>query len=469
MRFCALALVVCAAGCPVAAPNSKTAPAAGSASPLKLLVVDDEPLGAAIERQWQSEFEGELEVQAVSRADLSQASRLPGDVIVFPAGDIGQLVERDLVRPLDEAALADDKFNRRDIFDQVRLREMVWGQKAVAVPLGSPRLLVVYRRDVFEKLALTPPQTWKDYQAVVERLAAEGMPEHAVMEPLADGWAGQMLLARAAAYVTHRDQVSPLFDYQSLEPLIAGAPYVRALTELVAANKGRAAEQPMTPAEAWAAIRGDKAAMAITWAHPSAQPATAANPAEPAQSGAAALGFELLPGATEVYSFAQQKWRARDEGEETHVPLVAVSGRLAAVTTTTTSAKDSQNFLAWLGSGEVCAAVVPASQATTLFRESQIASAGRFAGGLDAKAARSYAEALAKSSQLESYVALRLPARDEYLAALDAAVQAALSGDQTPADALAAASAKWSEITKRVGIPAQQRALRRDLGLESLP
>ena len=77
-------------------------------------------------------------MQAVSRADVSRASRLPGDVIVFPAGQIGQLVERDLVRLLDDATLEDDKFDRRDIFDQVRLREMVWGQKAVAVPLGSP-------------------------------------------------------------------------------------------------------------------------------------------------------------------------------------------------------------------------------------------------------------------------------------------------------------------------------------------
>ena len=66
-------------------------------------------------------------------------------------------------------------------------------------------------------------------------------------------------------------------------------------------------------------------------------------------------------------------------------------------------------------------------------------------------------------------MSLRLPGRDEYLAALDAAVLSAISGDASPEEALAAASAKWQEITAAQGLERQQRALRRDLGHESLP
>ena len=135
--------------------------------------MDDAPLGDAIARAWHAVSERELNVQSVTLAELSQASRLPADIVVFPAGEIGTLVERDLVQQLDERVLEDLGFDRRDIFDQVRLREIVWGNKLVAVPLGSPRLLLVYRPDLFEKLALTPPQTWKDYQSVAERLAAD--------------------------------------------------------------------------------------------------------------------------------------------------------------------------------------------------------------------------------------------------------------------------------------------------------
>ena len=66
-------------------------------------------------------------------------------------------------------------------------------------------------------------------------------------------------------------------------------------------------------------------------------------------------------------------------------------------------------------------------------------------------------------------MSLRLPGRDDYLAALDSAVEQAIAGDVKPADALATAATKWREITERIGIEIQRRALRRDLGLESLP
>jgi multiple sugar transport system substrate-binding protein len=76
---------------------------------------------------------------------------------------------------------------------------------------------------------------------------------------------------------------------------------------------------------------------------------------------------------------------------------------------------------------------------------------------------------LQAASKLQQFVSLRLPGRDEYLAALDAAVAQAVAGDAKPADALATAAAKWREITARIGLENQRRALRRDLGLESLP
>ena len=57
------------------------------------------------------------------------------------------------------------------------------------------------------------------------------------IEPLAPGWAGLVLLARAAPYAKHRDNYSALFDIETMEPLVAGPPFVQALEELVAAAK----------------------------------------------------------------------------------------------------------------------------------------------------------------------------------------------------------------------------------------
>jgi hypothetical protein len=59
---------------------------------------------------------------------------------------------------------------------------------------------VCYRADLFEKLGVSPPADWTLYQQAVERLAdvgADNSPISATLEPLADGWAGQLLLAAA--------------------------------------------------------------------------------------------------------------------------------------------------------------------------------------------------------------------------------------------------------------------------------
>jgi multiple sugar transport system substrate-binding protein len=325
-------------------------------------------------------------------------------------------------------------------------------------------LLLVYRRDVFDRLSLQPPTTWQEYQTLVERLAGDDKDGQqqlaATVEPLADGWAGQMLLARAAAYVTHRDQVSPLFHYTTLEPLITSPPYVRALNELVAARRAAPGGERLSPAGALAEIYAGRAAMAITW------PTSENGTGEPSMLP---LEFSMLPGASEAFSFGTSRWEPRSEAEETHVPLLAVSGRLGAVTSTAADLREAQTLLVWMAGREISPLVSPVSSGTAPFRQSHLPEARRWTSGLDAVASRNYAAALQQSTSLQRFLSLRLPGRDKYLAALDAAVVAALDGDKTPEEALAAASVKWQEITAAQGLDRQRRALRRDLGQETLP
>jgi ABC-type glycerol-3-phosphate transport system substrate-binding protein len=460
-----LAVFTCT-GCPspTPTPGTGTTPTtSSSAAPLKVLVVDDAPLGEAIARQWRSRTEGTLEIQSVTRQELLKASRLPGDVVIAAAGDVGSLVERELVVPLDDAGLAGTEFDRRDIFDQVRLRDIAWGNRTVAVPLGSPQFLLAYRPELLEKHGIAPPTTWAEYQGAIDKLvqaAGADKPSLVAAEPTAEGWAGLLLLARAAAYVTHRDQVSPLFDYATLDPLITTAPYERALTELVAARKEVAADRQLTPDQALAELEADNAAMAITWPSPTRKTA---------ESGGVKIEFRPLPGSADAFNFARMKWEPRRESEERHVPLLAVSGRIAAVTSTASDPQAAQSLIVWMSGREVSPLVGPASSATTLFRESQLASPGPWTGSMSAESARSYVAALKSSASLQRYVSLRLPGREEYLAALDEAVHAAIAGEKPPAEALAAASEQWKAITATRGIEAQRRALARDLGLESLP
>ena len=59
-----------------------------------------------------------------------------------------------------------------------------------------------------------------------------------------------------------------------------------------------------------------------------------------------------------------------------------------------------------------------------------------------------------------------MPGRADYLAALDEAVQAAVRGKQTPAEALKAAAERWREINQRLGVEQQKAAYLHSLGLQ---
>lgn len=473
IRLLAFALLpVILAGCPDPATKAPGSGAAEPPRPLTLVVVDDPELGKAIAREWLAHTEQEIEVVDVKGQDIVGAHRLPGDIIIFESGLIGELAESELIVPLPDSLLNAADFDRRDIFDRVRLGEMKWGDRTFAVPLGSPQFLLAYRPDVFQELGLAPPQNWTEYQALVEKLAdraalgdlapAEGEPWQATVEPLADGWAGQLLLARAASAALHREQISPLFEFDTAAALIDKPPYVEALKELAAAAEaGGFTDQKLTPTAAVAEVRGGRAAMAIGW------PGTkgAGQAGETGVADQQKIAFALLPGATRTYNFATDEWEDRDPELEERVATLAVAGRFAAVASSSASAKRAEALLVWMAGSEASSAIGPASPATTLFRRSHQQTATRWAAGLPAPAAQQYAQTLAEASALsQTFPGVRLPGREQYLEALDQAVQQALSGDKSAEAALKAAAAAWQATTDRVGVEQQKRAILRSVG-----
>jgi multiple sugar transport system substrate-binding protein len=470
ITICALAAIVpvLLSGCPSAVgPATVNSARPVKVQPLVLLVVDDPRLGQAIAREWRGRTEEELTVRDVSLAEIEGASRLPGDVVIFPSGFIGQLAERGMIVPLEGSTLEDSDFNYRDIFDQIRLREMRWGGKTVAAPLGSPQLLLVYRADVFERLGLTPPADWTEYQHTVDRLANRAalgdlappadQSWRSSIEPLAAGWRGQLLLARAAAYTMHRDQVSPLFRFDSMASLVDQPPYVRALEELVAAARaGGFAEQRLTPAEVFAEIRAGRCAMAITW------PAAGLGESTTTDKETR-LRFALLPGSGQAYRFATKTWENRGQGENSHLPLLAASGRMAAVSSSSGNPKRAEGFVVWLAGREVSQQVGPYSRATTLFRNSQIALSERWTGSLSSESSRQYADVVAQALSMPlAFPGMTLPGRSGYLAALDGAVGEAF--DKPASEVLADVAKRWDALTNSLGAEAQRRANARGLG-----
>lgn len=470
----AVLLICLAAGCrpqaeEVAARDAQPTP---PPEPLRLLVIDDPELAEVIPRQWHARAERELVVRQMTTEELLklEARRLGTDAVIYPSGLIGELAQRQLIEPVSERTLDSPDYNRRDIFDLSRQREVAWGGRILAFSFGSPQLTLMYRRDLFERLQLRLPQTWPEYQALVARLSdrkvlgdfapPDDQPWSAALEPLGEGWAGQLLLVRAAAYAQHRSQFSTLFDYRDMTPLINGPPFVRALSELVGAAKYFApACTASGPQEVREALWKGRCALALTWPSRTSGVESENKPVP--------VAFAQLPGAVEAYNFRSQAWERRGDEQDRRVTLAALSGRLGSVTRECREQASAENLLAWL-TGGMSQDVCPESRHTTLFRTSHMAQAPLWVDRqLDHEAAESYATTVQDAQSRTAWLAsVRIPARGQYLAALDQAVRNGLASESDPQHVLDEVAAQWNAITDTMGREQQREAYMLSIGLQ---
>lgn len=467
-------LGLAAVGCHPKADESSQAPAkpALAGMDLELVVVDDPALAGAVRQlqgEWNLQSGSKLTVRQATGAEFA-AGGAKADVAIVAEGDLGALVEGKKVIPIPPELLQSSEAGWNGVFDLVRTRVVQWGKEVYAAPLGSPQLVCYYRADLLRAIDREPPATWDEYQEIAELLAdrkksgdpaAAAMPAAAVAEPLGPGWGGLTLLARAAAYAKHRENVSTLFDFRTMEPLVATAPFVRALEELVAAAKLGADESLQADPEAvrerfW---RG-QCALALTW------PSAASKSAAELPAGMVPE-MAPLPGSTEVFRSQDGTWGTRGRSEPKSVPLIGLAGRLGVVAEGSAHPEAAARFLLWLSSDARSAEVARVSPATTLFRRVHVEQANQWVETpMPSPMASRYGELTLEACQTEQWFdAPRIPGRAEYLAALDAAVRRAVLGEQSPADSLTAAAAEWQAITEKLGRDAQREAYSRSLGL----
>lgn len=465
------------------APEVETPDAAGPAPrevELSLLVVDDPALAVAIEDvagEWKARSRATLRVSQSTSSDLLAGESMPADAdaVIYPSALLGTLAERGWIAPLSEDYSSNRELAWSDNFELLQIAETRWAGQAMAVPLGSPLLTCYYRADLFEKFHRKPPRTWEEYHELAnffsrrenlrDAAPAEDVDWYGCVEPLAGGWTGRLLLARAAPYIKHHDNFSTLFNVDTMEPLVGGAGYVRALSELVAdARLGPAERAALDPDAVREMFMQGRCALAISW------PAHERSSTAPKSEKRPAVGYAELPGSQDVYDYAIESWDKRQSDQSGHVPLLCVEGRLGSVCEQSDHPHEALQTLAWLSSkdwGAKIGALSSASGATTLYRKSQMREPQPWVdAGTDLEAARQYADKVRDALVRQAYVfALRIPGHDRYLAALDEAVEAALGGTP-PAEALSKAAEEWTKITEDLGRDAQRKAYRNSLGLE---
>lgn len=414
-------LIGCGGSDEASKPTTDAAPRSVTNVALRIAVVNDAELVAAISKlrgEWQEHGGSQLTVSDISLD--GQLSESDIDLLIFPSRYLGELCEAGRLRPMRHSILESKEVDFGDILPLVREREIVYGQRVMALPLGCPAPLV----------------------------ATTGMDSGEIVSPLAGQSAALVLMARAAPLAFHPNREAIWFDPETMQPRLTEPPFVRALTELV-----ESISPVESPCEVAGRLLGGEIPSAIVW------------PCRTANVGAATtFSARPLPAVAKVYNPVAKEWRTSPPRQ---VTLLATSGRLVGVTTKSRNAASAFRLAGWLASSEVARQFVTSSDGLAIFRESQRRMADNWLGKARAGDARQFSEQLAAAlRQREGVTVPRLPGVDRYLNELAEAVRAAAEGRATPSEALAKAAQDWERLTTELGRDRQRLAYRRCLGIE---
>jgi hypothetical protein len=248
----------------------------------------------------------------------------------------------------------------------------------------------------------------------------------------------------------------------------------------------------LTPAQVRAAFLRGQTAMAITWPRPTlAEPAPEAAGSSAAAADAARgttppeeplpMAMADVPGSFEAFHPKTGQFDAlgSSSGTARRVPLLAFSGRLGVVVRAARSPQAAYQLLVSLVDRHWGVRIATRSRGASAFRYSHLYQPQDWISSAESAAAGDYlqrtlrhedgtsqtiAGVLLRAYEQPEYVyAIRIPGREQYLAALDQAVRDVLRGEKQPAEALRAASDAWEAITDRLGRPEQLAAYRRSV------
>jgi len=419
-----------------------------------------------------------------SRSDGAAGSaKLDAAVVFFPITRAAELVEAGLLSDVPEGEKGVQALDWLDLFRGLRDNVAAVGPKPALVPISSPVLVCYYRGDLLERAGISPPETWKEYQRLLDSLH-EWAPGLTAVEPWDEEFRATMFLARAAAYAKHPGNYSFFFDISSGEPRIGTHGFVRALE--MSRNAIAAMPQDVksySPADCRREFFAGRAAMAIALETGPGSPRLAFGPAWPhdvqnAKPPNAAIDVERpdsmrvvftpLPGSSEVYNLSTGSWES-SRGTVNRVTLTAFAGLCGAVSAgrDDPSTQAAWNLLEMLTLDSLNTAFPNATK--SLCRSSHVSDPGIWAGDdLATDEMQAYVEAVATSLQSEAVVAeLPVVEYEAFRTALSAEIGRMLSPTDPaePAAVLEATDRKWRAILKEIGPTKVRASYRRSLGL----
>ncbi len=481
---CSLALVLLAlTGCPNAsdpAPPAETLPFAGQE--IRIAVPAELGFRTAWEgplKEWgaQSGAEFVLTEWAPGNDGEPTAAIASGDretLAIFPLEDAGTLFAAGALAPIPESLLGGDEkaLHWSDLF--AGLAGKIGARKGAPyiLPLSCPVLVCYYRQDLLNAAGLKPPQTWDDYQQLIDKLESWA-PGLVAVEPWSKQFRPTMFLARAVSCAQHPSHFSLFFDIETGNPLIDSRAYVLAL-EAARTAVARMPPEVLSydPADCRNAILEGRAALAIALESPDSRSAAAAESAAAAieRPKDMSIGFIRLPGTRQVYDPTRRTWEPLADKRIHQVTLCGFAGLAVAASSRNSALQTEAGWNALVTvAGRNGTAGFP-SGVVGLCRESQLQDPEETVGaGLHADEAVAFAAAVAQSLRDAQVVAeLPVTGRPRFRQALSAALAGALDGSKTAEAALREAAREWHSIVDEIGAAKVRDDYRKNLGLSPL-
>jgi len=461
-------------GCPEKNENSDSRPEYWQTikpdASFTILVVGDAEVAKKIRQTvgtWEELTQASLIVEETTVEELLANDQKPkADAVICPTELQITLVQRGYPAKITTSMLGEGGELWADLLEIYRTKLSRFGTDTTFVPFGAQFFACYYRADLLQQLKVSPPTNWEEYTKLQRRLQELGKDQAnwaGALEPTAPDWAAHAFLARAASYVTHRDNYSTLFDIRTMSPLIASEPFVRALTEMQAANP--MGTPRLTGHEVRRAFWQGETAMAITY--PTAALIDGLT-TEKANVPDFKAGIAMIPGSMQAFHSEKKIWDERRREESPHIPTL-ISGHVGLISTETSDPVGMFKLLLWLSSKEWGTEVFASSPMSGIGRKSEIEQVSRWIEK----------EAMSEQTMKMQYISLlskhwnadnaffmpSLPGYTEYMGVLDHEVRQVLDGKKEPQAALDETARQWEAITEKHGLESQRDLYRRSYGL----
>ena len=480
-----VALLAACAPAPGAAPAAGGGAASANKGPVTVRYAGLESMGGWLEKYaapWMKEHNIKFERASFGQQELTDkvmqsvaTDTYLADMIQFESNARADVVGAKALMEVPDTVL--EAIQVDDILPSVKLT-MSWDGKYYALPYDGDIHYYSFRKDLFGDAEingkfkakygydLSPDngaETWEQWRNIAEFFTGWDWNKNgkqddygiACMTKRGDtAWWG--FHSRATAYSKHPDDPAYFFDLQTGDCRLNNPGFVKALTEWVEENEKWAPEggTNFTYGDSLNAVNGGRAVQTYNWDAVSTAAAGDGSVIKDKQ------GYNILPGATEVYNTKEGKWDKFEKAS--HAPFHAFGGWVLAV-----MAKANKDNLGsiwdlatFLTKPETGLWFVTNLTGASPYRYSQFKNIDAFANSdlkLGKVVAEDYLDAAQRTMDHPNRVVdLALPGWTQYRDALELAVSKAMAKEASPQAALDEAKGAFDEISDRMGGKAKQ-------------